>query len=163
MRIPLTSWVFLIPVFSIFLNFCIFVVAGQCLDSQKSLLLQLKKDLTFSPAATSKKIAQWNQTSDCCFWSGVNCSEGHIGLDLTNESISGNLSSLFNLQNLQNLSLAYNKFSGTIPSEFKKLTKLSYLNLSNAGFTGQIPIEISRLTRLVSLDLSAVYFPKLFL
>ncbi|MFQ6623303.1 hypothetical protein Gotur_002993 [Gossypium turneri] len=35
-----------------------------------------------------------------------------------------------------------------------KLENLRYLNLSEAGFTGQIPIEISRLTRLVTLDLS---------
>ncbi|XP_059428709.1 receptor-like protein 30 [Corylus avellana] len=163
MRIPFTSWVFLIPICSIFLSFCIFVVAGQCLDSQRSLLLQLKNNLTFN-TAMSKKLVRWNQSADCCSWEGVNCSEGSvIGLDLTNEAISGgrdNLSSLFNLQNLQNLSLAHNNFNGSqIPSEFEKMTNLSYLNLSNAGFAGQIPIEISRLTRLVSLDLSAVYFP----
>ncbi|KAB9966808.1 hypothetical protein FH972_027074 [Carpinus fangiana] len=161
MRIPFTSWVFFVPIFSIFLSFYIFVVAGQCLESQRSLLLQLKNNLTFGPAARSKKLVQWNQSADCCSWEGVNCSEGSvIGLDLTNEYISGDLSSLFNLQNLQNLSLAYNRFNGIIPSEFEKLTNLRYLNLSNAGFAGQIPIEISRLTRLVSLDLSAVYFPE---
>ncbi|MBA0760718.1 hypothetical protein Gotri_023444, partial [Gossypium trilobum] len=40
------------------------------------------------------------------------------------------------------------------PTRFDKLENLRYLNLSEAGFTGQIPIEISRLTRLVTLDLS---------
>jgi Leucine-rich repeat (LRR) protein len=137
------------------------VVSAQCLDSQKSLLLQLKNNLTISPV-TSKKLAQWNQTPDCCLWAGVNCSEGRVNsLDLANEAISGDLSSLFNLQNLQNLSLANNNFNGSqIPSEFGKLTNLRYLNLSNAGFGGQIPIEISHLIRLVSLDLSAVYFPE---
>jgi len=161
MRIPFPSWVFLIPLYSIFLSFCIFVVSDQCLETQKSLLLQLKNDLTISPV-TSKKLAQWNQTPDCCFWAGVNCSEGRVSdLDLANEAISGNISSLFYLQNLQNLSLAYNNFNGSqISSEFGKLTNLRYLNLSNAGFGGQIPIEISRLTRLVSLDLSAIYFPE---
>jgi len=161
MRNPLFSWLFLISIFSIFPSFCIFVVSAQCLDSQKSLLLQLKNNLTISPVM-SKKLAQWNQTPDCCFWAGVNCTEGRVsGLDLTNEAVSGDLSSLFNLQNLQNLSLANNNFNGSqIPSEFGKLTSLRYLNLSNAGFEGQIPIEISRLTRLVSLDLSAAYFPE---
>jgi Leucine-rich repeat (LRR) protein len=160
MRIPLTSWVFLIPLCSIFLSFCIFAVSAQCLDSQKSLLLQLKNNLTFN-LDMSKKLARWDQTRDCCFWEGVNCSEGRVTcLDLTNEAISGNLTSLFNLQNLQNLSLAYNKFNGSqIPSDFVKLKNLSHLNLSNAGFAGQIPVEISSLTRLVFLDLSATYFP----
>jgi Leucine-rich repeat (LRR) protein len=80
-----------------------------------------------------------------------------MGLDLTNESISGGFdksSSLFNLQYLQNLSLASNNFSDQITSKFDQLTNLSYLNLSNACFTGQIPIAISHLTRLVTLDLS---------
>ncbi|KAM3689887.1 hypothetical protein ACJW31_09G079600 [Castanea mollissima] len=68
-------------------------------------------------------------------------------------------SSLFSLQNLQSLNLAYNNLSSSaIPSQFGKLTKLSYLNLSNAGFVGQIPNAISRLTRLVTLDLSTLSF-----
>ncbi|XP_059428610.1 receptor-like protein 6 [Corylus avellana] len=114
----------------------------------------------------SEKLVRWNQSADCYSWEGVNCSEGSvIGLDLTNEAISGgcdNLSSLFNLQNLQYLSLAHNNFNGSqIPSEFEKMRNLSYLNLSSAGFAGQIPIEISRLTRLVSIDLSSNYFSNL--
>ena len=107
----------------------------------------------------STKLVKWNQSVDCCSWVGVTCNEGLvIGLDLTNESISGGLnnsSSLFNLQHLQNLSLAFNDFNNSqIPSEFDKLANLSHLNLSYTGFAGQIPIAISRLTRLVVLDLS---------
>ncbi|XP_059429257.1 receptor-like protein 6 [Corylus avellana] len=112
----------------------------------------------------STKLVKWNQSADCCSWEGVTCNEGRvIGLDLTNESISGGLdnsSSLFSLQHLESLSLAYNDFnhSHEIPSEFDKLANLSYLNLSHAGFAGQIPIAISRLTRLVTLDLSIDYY-----
>lgn len=88
--------------------------------------------------------------------------DGHvIGLNLSSESISGihNSSSLFDLQYLQRLNLAYNNFDFTeIPPGFDKLTSLTYLNLSFANFAGQIPIEISRLTRLVTLDLSSLYF-----
>ncbi|XP_042939435.1 receptor-like protein 7 [Carya illinoinensis] len=66
-----------------------------------------------------------------------------------------NSSSLFKLQYLQNLNLAYNYFNDSeIPSEFNKLSNLVYLNLSNAGFQGQIPITISHLKGLVILDLS---------
>jgi Leucine-rich repeat (LRR) protein len=133
-------------------------VSGQCLDDQQSLLLQLKNNLTFYPA-WSNKLVKWNQSVDCCSWEGVTCHEGRvIGLDVSSEYISGGLddsSSLFSLQHLQSLSLAYNDFRAShIPSQFDKLVNLRYLNLSNAGFGGQIPIAISRLIRLVILDLS---------
>ncbi|XP_062171107.1 receptor-like protein 6 [Alnus glutinosa] len=113
---------------------------------------------------TSNKLVKWNQSVDCCSWEGVTCHEGRvIGLDLANESIwdSGldDSSSLFSLQHLQSLSLAYNYFNySQIPSQFDKLANLSYLNLSYAWFAGQIPIAISRLTRLVTLDLSSNYY-----
>ena len=160
MRISLFSWLFFIPICSLLLNFGIFVVSGRCIDEQRNLLIELKNSLKFN-SNLSTKLVRWDktQTPNCCSWAGVNCSdEGHvIGLNLDSESISGGLnnsSSLFHLQYLQNLSLAYNNFNNQIPAEFRKLTNLSYLNLSNAGFADQIPIEISSLTRLVTLDLS---------
>ncbi|KAF5471510.1 hypothetical protein F2P56_008298 [Juglans regia] len=164
MRIPFFLSIFLIPICSILPGFSIFLVFGQCLDDQKDLLLQLNNSLQFD-IASSTKLRYWNQSFDCCLWQGVNCSrEGRvIWLDLSSETISGGLdnsSSLFSLQYLQNLSLAYNKFNySQIPSGFEKLTNLSHLNLSNAGFAGQIPIELSSLRRLVILDLSTLYFP----
>ncbi|MBA0756181.1 hypothetical protein Gogos_000032, partial [Gossypium gossypioides] len=87
---------------------------------------------------------------------------GHvIGLDLSNRAISSSIdgsSSLFRLQHLQRLNLAFNQFMTAFPAGFDKLENLSYLNLSNAGFTGQIRAKISRLTRLVTLDLSTDSF-----
>jgi Leucine-rich repeat (LRR) protein len=136
------------------------MVSGQCLGNQQSLLLQLKDSLVFD-RASSTKLVHWNQSVDCCLWEGVTCNEGRvIGLDLTNESISGGFdssSSLFSLQYLQHLRLACNNFSSQIPSQFDRLTNLRYLNLSHACFTAQIPIAISHLTRLVTLDLSTSY------
>ncbi|KAG2686058.1 hypothetical protein I3760_10G158200 [Carya illinoinensis] len=164
MRIPFFLSIFLIPICSILPGFSIFLVSGQCLNHQKDLLLKLNNSLDFD-LASSTRLRHWNQSSDCCQWQGVHCSsEGRVtGLDLSNESISGGLhnsSSLFSLQYLQNLSLAYNKFNySQFPSGFNKLTNLRHLNLSNAGFAGQIPIELSRLRRLVILDLSTLYFP----
>ncbi|KAL4606302.1 hypothetical protein ACB092_09G093200, partial [Castanea dentata] len=166
MRISLLSWLFFIPICSLFLNFRIFVVSQSqiCLSDQRDLLIGLKKSLKFN-SILSTKLVQWNETRfpDCCLWKGVNCSkEGRVvGLDLFNESITGGLlnSSLFSLQYLEYLNLAYNKLSpSTIPFPFGNLTKLSYLNLSNAGFVGQIPNAISRLTRLVTLDLSTLFY-----
>ncbi|KAB1216418.1 Receptor-like protein 12 [Morella rubra] len=163
MKVSIFLWLFFsIPICSIFPGLRIFLVPGQCLGNQQSILLQLKNSLMFD-SAQSTKLVHWNQNADCCLWEGVNCSEGHVvGLDLSSESIYGGLdnsSSIFSLQYLQNLSLAYNYFYySEIPSEFDKLKNLSLLEPINAGFAGQIPIAISRLTRLVILDLSALQF-----
>ncbi|XP_024923957.3 receptor-like protein 6 [Ziziphus jujuba] len=103
----------------------------------------------------------WNSAADCCSWDGVLCNKetGHVlSLDLSNSWIYGPLlsnSSLFNLQSLRKLNLAFNNFSPSpIPSEFHQLSRLTHLNLSFSMFSGFIPSQISRLTRLVSLDLS---------
>ena len=143
------------------------MVSGHCLDDQKSLLLQFKSSLKFN-TTLSTKVVHWNVARDCCSWEGVTCSnesfsKGHvIGLNLNNQSIYVGLdysSSLFSLQHLQDLSLAYNNFNNSqIPPGFGNVMNLSYLNLSNAGFAGLIPIEISNLKRLVTLDLSTSPF-----
>ncbi|KAJ1378803.1 Leucine-rich repeat [Sesbania bispinosa] len=159
MRIHQVLLPFFIPLCLINLNIIIHVAASHCLDHQQFLLLHLKDNLKFNPAK-SKKLVHWNQSVDCCQWNGVICNMGHvIGLDLSEEFISGGLnnSSLFNLQYLQNLNLAFNNFSSFIPSKFGKLKNLRFLNLSNAGFEGQIPIEISNLTNLAILDLSTSF------
>ncbi|CAL5388809.1 unnamed protein product [Camellia sinensis] len=139
-------------------------VYSQCLEDQRSLLLQLKKTLDFN-LTFSVKLVNWSQGNDCCGWKGVTCDQhGRVtGLDLNSESINGGVnknSSLFSLKFLESLNLANNNFEFTqIPSSFGNLTNLTYLNLSNAGFSGQIPIEFSHLKRLVTLDLSTLYFP----
>ncbi|KAI3729967.1 hypothetical protein L6452_18640 [Arctium lappa] len=83
-----------------------------------------------------------------------------VGLDLSNETISGgidNSSVLFGLENLENLNLAGNKFNFLqIPSRVGSLISLKYLNLSNSDFSGQIPGELSQLTSLEVLDLSSL-------
>ncbi|KAH7866180.1 hypothetical protein Vadar_016770 [Vaccinium darrowii] len=156
MRIPILCWLFLIPIF-------IISVSGQCLHEQKSLLLQLKNNLTFN-SSISTKLTNWNQTLDCCKWKGVACDHnGYIaGLDLNSEKISNGIgysSTLFSLRYLETLNLANNSLnSAPIPSNIGNLKNLEHLNLSNSGFSGQIPVGLSLLTRLVVLDLSTPYF-----
>lgn len=156
-------WIFfIIPFLQILLGNEILLVSSQCLDDQKSLLLQLKGSFQYD-STLSNKLARWNHnTSECCNWNGVTCDlSGHvIALELDDEKISSgieNASALFSLQYLERLNLAYNKFNVGIPVGIGNLTNLTYLNLSNAGFVGQIPMMLSRLTRLVTLDLSTLF------
>ncbi|MBA0575631.1 hypothetical protein Golob_024552, partial [Gossypium lobatum] len=158
----LFSLLFLNSFVSAMLIVDVVLVSAQCQSDQSQLLLQLESSFSYNQNSSGKQVpVKWNQSTDCCSWDGVHCDgdgDGHvIRLDLNSRSISSsidNSSSLFRLQHLQWLNLAYNKFKTAFPSAFDKLENLSYLNLSNAGFKGQIPIEISRLTRLVTLDLS---------
>ncbi|XWS43870.1 hypothetical protein CRYUN_Cryun16bG0141500 [Craigia yunnanensis] len=151
MRIFPFSWLI-----AVFFSISVVLVSGQCQSDQRQLLLELKGCFN---STSFGKLLNWNQTTDCCSWDGVSCEASGqvIGLDLSNQLISGaidNSSSLFRLQHLRRLNLAYNRLILTFPSEFDKFANLSYLNLSNAGLKGQIPAEISHMTRLVTLDLS---------
>ncbi|GAU38156.1 hypothetical protein TSUD_263800 [Trifolium subterraneum] len=163
MRITLVSFLsFILCFYCIFLCNQITAVSAKCLVDQQSLLVQLKNNLTFNPES-STKLKVWNSSLDCCDWIGVDCDDkGYVvGLDLSEELISGGFddaSSLFGLQQLQKLNLAANNFNSSIPSGFNKLVMLTYLNLSYANFVGQIPIEISQLTRLVTLDISSLSY-----
>ncbi|XP_007031892.2 PREDICTED: receptor like protein 30 [Theobroma cacao] len=88
---------------------------SQCLDDQRSALLQLQQGLYYSHNFTfSSKAELWNVNIDCCSWKGVTCDTlGHvIGLDL----------------NYKNLSESC--FNGQIPMGISYLTRLVSLDLS---------------------------------
>lgn len=163
MRNLLLLWIFLVLLLANFLDIQMALVSGQCHSSQQSLLLQMKNNLVFD-SASAVRLMQWTESTDCCTWSGVNCNVAGlvIALDLSFESITGeieNVTGLFDLQYLESLNLAFNRFNAAqIPSKIANLTNLTYLNLSYAGFAGQIPIEITYMARLVTLDLSSFSF-----
>ncbi|KAJ9183023.1 hypothetical protein P3X46_006943 [Hevea brasiliensis] len=102
----------------------------------------------------------WVEATDCCSWDGITCDRltGHvIGMDLSCHALYGTItptSTLFLLPHLQKLNLAWSRLSGSISSGFGLFANLTHLNLSSCLFSGQIPPEISRLSKLVSLDLS---------
>ncbi|CAL8138899.1 unnamed protein product [Prunus armeniaca] len=88
---------------------------------------------------------------------------GHVvDLDLRSGCLYGSINSsntLFRLVHLQRLDLSDNHFNfSQIPLRFgHDLSSLTYLNLSNSLFSGQIPSEISKLSKLSTLDLSFNY------
>ncbi|KAM7481300.1 hypothetical protein LguiB_005883 [Lonicera macranthoides] len=150
-----------IPIITIITICCVSIVPinAQCLEDQRSLLLQLKNTLIFN-SSFSTKLVQWNHhNKDCCLWEGITCSKaGHVtGLDLNGESISGgidNSSSLFSLRFLQSLNLADNYISGPFPNSIGNLAMLSMMDMANSNFTGRIPKSMRKLTQLAYLDLS---------
>ncbi|XP_050368277.1 receptor-like protein 33 [Argentina anserina] len=165
---------FVVRMTTLFLHFFLFLIAtcvtniipavhSKCIESQKQSLLNFKKSLVFDSSSSSSKLITWNSSTECCSWLGVTCStDGSVvGLDISSESITCNIddsSSLFQLQHLQSLNLAYNDFNGSsIPSAIGKLANLRYLNLTYAFYSGQIPIEVASLTRLEVLDISRNY------
>ncbi|GMN30258.1 hypothetical protein TIFTF001_049600, partial [Ficus carica] len=116
-------------IFLIQLGIWTLVASGECLGSQQSLLLQFKNSLGF-PINYSRKLVNWNESSDCCAWEGVACEEGRVThLDLSGEEINSkldNTSTLFDLQHLKSLDLSDNNFSSTIPSRIGDLTNLNH-------------------------------------
>ncbi|CAI9782359.1 unnamed protein product [Fraxinus pennsylvanica] len=161
MKILITPQFFSILITTILCTTFFAPVCSQslCLEDQKILLLKLKDEFLFNSSA-SRKLVRWNENEDCCSWNGVGCdTAGHvISLELENESIIAgfeNSTSLFTLQHLEKLNLAFNDFRNIqIPRRLYNLTHLTHLNLSEAGLVGQIPCELSSMKRLVSLDLS---------
>lgn len=60
----------------------------------------------------------------------------------------------YQLTNLRQLSMDYNKASGSLPSDFGKLSKLVIFSASNNVMTGSIPSSIAQMTDLATLRLS---------
>ncbi|KAK8714017.1 hypothetical protein V6N13_149219 [Hibiscus sabdariffa] len=134
-------------------------VSGQCQSHQQQLLLGFKSSLNSS---FSVKLVKWNQGTDCCSWGGITCDASGrvIQLDLSNQWLHGdinNSNSLFRLQHLQHLNLAYNRFHGSLP-EFHHDSSLRNLVLSGTNFSGSLPESIGNLVNLTKQDLSYCNF-----
>ncbi|KAK8308007.1 hypothetical protein V6Z11_D02G026300 [Gossypium hirsutum] len=121
----------------------------QCLDDQRSPLLQLQHHLYYASNFTfSSNFDLWDVNTDCCSWEGVTCDAyGHVvGIDLSYRNLSGSFHSIFNLHRLQRLNLAGNNFNTTLFSYgFDKLQNLTHLNLSSYFYNYfSLPYELQQ-------------------
>ncbi|KAK8563911.1 hypothetical protein V6N13_005868 [Hibiscus sabdariffa] len=161
MRISLVSWRIFNLYIATFFSMAALSVSGQCQSHQQQLLLGFKNSLNSS---LSEKLVKWNQGTDCCSWDGITCDTSGrvIGLDLSYQALSGELNnsnSLFRLQHLQTLNLAYNRdLGGQLPESIGNLGQLTWIVLWYCKFTGPIPKTLEKLTQLIYLDFSTNSF-----
>ncbi|WVY90372.1 hypothetical protein V8G54_035886 [Vigna mungo] len=147
-----------------------------CNPHDKSALLQFKNSFltNFSSyvfpsedvfcSSYSSNIKSWNNLTDCCGWDGVTCDirSGYvIGLNFSCSDLRGELlgpnSSIFRLRHLQQLTIAFNDFSGSsIHSTIGDLVNLTDLTLLNFGMTGDVPSTISHLSKLEYLLIGSI-------
>jgi hypothetical protein len=92
-----------------------------------------------------------------CLWYGVVCDNDTgpvVGLNLTNNGLSGTLSEMLgSLTSLELLDLSDNDLKGSIPSDIGSLLHLKRLRISYNALTGEVPQNISSLEHLELLHL----------
>ncbi|KAJ0091292.1 hypothetical protein Patl1_14812 [Pistacia atlantica] len=122
-----------------------------------------------------------------CSWSGVKCNKNNsivVGLNLSTKGLAGelpgkyfrvfnelldlNLSQnsfsgqfpveIFNLSNLRSLDISRNNFSGHFPGGLHSLQNLVVLDAFSNSFSGPLPVEASQLQNLEVLNLAGSYF-----
>ena len=95
----------------------------------------------------------WLLTNSVGNWIGVEVFASHVAvLNLAYNRLSGTIpSELGQLSKLVNLYLYNNRLTGTIPKELGNLTNLMTLYISNNQLTGAIPKELGNLTEVRTL------------
>ncbi|CAM6110103.1 unnamed protein product [Calypogeia fissa] len=101
-------------------------------------------------------LDDWVESSSLpCNWTAIQCDEGGnvISLQLSKMSLGGNLSSAIgSLAYLTTLSLDSNNFTGSLPPEITRLTRLQFFNISDNIFSAGLPSGLSNLVQLTVLD-----------
>jgi Leucine-rich repeat (LRR) protein len=98
----------------------------------------------------------WLTTSTPCSWSGVQCAGGRVQeIQLASNKLTGTLpTQIGNFPALKVLSVQNNAVGGEIPSTLGNLVSLEVLLLSFNSFQGSIPTTIGNLNMLERVELS---------
>ncbi|KDO59380.1 hypothetical protein CISIN_1g0021861mg [Citrus sinensis] len=170
----------------------VFVPAVSANDPYSEALLSLKSELVddfnslhdwFVPPGVNPAGKIY-----ACSWSGVKCNKNNtivVGINLSMKGLSGalpgkplriffnelvdlNLShnsfsgqfpvEIFNLTSLISLDISRNNFSGHFPGGIQSLRNLLVLDAFSNSFSGSVPAEISQLEHLKVLNLAGSYF-----
>nr|DAD31369.1 TPA_asm: hypothetical protein HUJ06_010220 [Nelumbo nucifera] len=152
MREGETEWRFLL-LFSLIL-FTGRIVASVSLQTDKEVLLRLKKFLIENNPVNQGPYTEWNRSSSPCSWPGISCNGARVtGVNLSYYNISGGIFQHFSaLTQLSELDLSKNTIDGPIPADLSRCKKLRYLNLSHNILEGDL--NLTGLTSLETLDLS---------
>ena len=108
--------------------------------------------------AALRRLGLWNEsgTENCCLWSGVKCTGGHVtGLTLSGGKASGTVpAQLCQLRQLAVLDLNENpRLSGTLPTQLGRMSSLTHLYLFGSALSGTIP-ELGGCKALQELEMS---------
>ncbi|KAA8540559.1 hypothetical protein F0562_024522 [Nyssa sinensis] len=124
------------------------------LDTDRTALLAFKRMISSDPYST---LANWNETSDVCNFTGVTCNKQRnrmTELTLQGTELVGLLSPFIsNLTRLQVLDLVDNHLFGIIPPEFSSLRHIRHIQLDRNNLHGPIPDSFSLLSNLTLVTL----------
>ncbi|KAJ4883760.1 putative LRR receptor-like serine/threonine-protein kinase [Raphanus sativus] len=143
--------------FLLFVLITAIAVAGDSLDSDSEVLLNLKTYLESCNPTNRGVYTEWKtENQDVCQWPGISCMpQGSrvTGINLSDSTISGALFTNFSaLTQLTYLDLSKNTIEGSIPDDLSRCVNLKHLNLSHNILDGEL--TLSGLSNLEILDLS---------
>ncbi|XVF43451.1 hypothetical protein PTKIN_Ptkin02bG0041100 [Pterospermum kingtungense] len=117
-------------------SFCLDDPGVDC-DERVNILLSTLEDVGY-PVIFAEN---WKGNDPCNNWLGVACAQGNVvSVLFAKKGLTGTISSNFaKLTSLTTLDLSGNNITGTIPTELTTLPKLTRLDVSNNRLFGKIP------------------------
>ncbi|XP_039069290.1 LRR receptor-like serine/threonine-protein kinase RPK2 [Hibiscus syriacus] len=119
------------------------------LASEKTILLEFRNSV-FDPSGV---LSSWksSENPNHCTWFGVSCNSRSRVIFI---DISGGCGELWGLENLEELDLEGNSFTGELPDEIVGLRNLRVLNLGLNELEGEVPASLSKFVDLEVLNLA---------